>query len=523
MDSVEAWPTSVADKDRRAGKGKGSQRMAGKPTGSIFTSIRAAGATATPHLGVATPTRRRARPAPRVRDRTGAERTARLDRRFRRLLGLADVLACGGALTACVLLLGSGHVVSPGLVLALPLIVAISKLLGLYDRDELVLRKSTLEEAPVLFQLATLFSLTLWIAEEPLQLGPSSGWQMAVLWGVLFLLLVGTRVTARGIARRTTPPERCLLLGDPEACSRARQKLDESAAVNAQIVAEITSRRIGEAEVPLGVLANVASEHGVQRVIIAPRSTDHGDVLNLVRAVKSMGLNVSVLPRLLEIVGSSVVVDDIEGLRVLGVARFGLTRSSRLVKRVFDVIGSCLGLFVLAPTLALIAVAVKLESRGPTLFRQTRIGRDGQTFEMLKFRTMVDGADELKDGLRELNEASGVFKIADDPRITRLGRTLRRASLDELPQLYNVLKGEMSLVGPRPLVTEDDCQIEGWDRDRLHLTPGMTGPWQVLGSARIPLHEMVKLDYLYVATWSLWGDVKILLRTFALVSGRQGV
>jgi len=271
------------------------------------------------------------------------------------------------------------------------------------------------------------------------------------------------------------------------------------------------------------VLANMASEHEIQRVIIAPRSTDHGDVLNLVRAVKSMGLNVSVLPRLLEIVGSSVVVDDIEGLRVLGVARFGLTQSSRLVKRTLDVIGSAVGLLVLAPLLVLIAVAVKLGSRGPIVFRQTRIGRDGRTFEMVKFRTMVDGADELKDALRELNEAPGLFKIADDPRVTRVGRALRRSSLDELPQLFNVLKGEMSLVGPRPLVTEDDCQIEGWDRDRLHLTPGMTGPWQVLGSARIPLHEMVKLDYLYVANWSLWGDIKILLRTFVLVAARRGI
>ena len=520
MGSVEALPTGISDKDRRAGGAKGNPRVRGEPTGAVSLSIQAGGVTPAGELAVATPTRPRRRPAGET---TGAQRTASLDRRFRRLLGLADVVACGAAMTACILLLGSGHGVSPGVVAALPLVVAISKILGLYDRDELVLHKSTLEEAPMLFQLATLFSLILWIAEGPLQLGPSSGGQIAALWGALFLLLVGARVTARGIARRTTPPERCLLLGDPEACRRARRKLDESARVNAEVVAEITSPRIGQTEVPLDVLADVASEHEIQRVIIAPRSTDHGDVLDLVRAVKSMGLNVSVLPRLLEIVGSSVVVDDIEGLRVLGVARFGLTRSSRLVKRAFDAIGSALGLIVLAPVLTLIALVVTLESRGPILFRQTRIGRDGQTFEMLKFRTMVEGAEALKDELRELNEASGLFKIADDPRITRVGRILRRCSLDELPQLFNVLKGEMSLVGPRPLVNEDDRQIEGWDRDRLHLTPGMTGPWQVLGSARIPLHEMVKLDYLYVATWSLWGDIKILLRTFALVSARTGV
>ena len=495
--------------------------MQSEPTSSVLPGLTPGGSTRIE--GAETPA---PQPAPAARPEGEGRRPSRtlyLDHRYRRLLSLADVLACVGALTVCIGVFGSGDRVSAGVLAALPLVVLISKLLGLYDRDELVLHKSTLEEAPKLFQLATLFSLVLWIAEEPLRIGTLGGGQVAALWGVLFLLLVGARVGARAIARATTPPERCLLLGDPEACRRARKKIDNCATVNAEVVAEITSARIGLEEVPLALLGDVAASHEVQRVIIAPRSTDHGDVLNLVRAVKSLGLNVSVLPRLLEIVGSSVVVDDIEGLRVLGVARFGLTRSSLFVKRSLDVAISAASLVLLAPVFAVIAVAVKLGSRGPVLFRQHRIGQDGRSFEMLKFRTMVVEAEELKDGLRDLNETSGIFKIADDPRITRVGRALRRMSLDELPQLVNVLKGEMSLVGPRPLVGEDDRQIEGWDRHRLHLTPGMTGPWQVLGSTRMPLNEMVKLDYLYVATWSLWGDIKILLRTFAHVLGRQGL
>ena len=289
------------------------------------------------------------------------------------------------------------------------------------------------------------------------------------------------------------------------------------------MVGEIVSARIGEEEVPVWKLVEVAEAEDVQRVIIAPRSTDHGDVLDLVRAVKSLGLHVSVLPRLLEVVGSSVVVDDLEGLRVLGVRRFGLTRSSGYIKRAFDIVGAGLGLLLILPLLALIAVAVKLDSRGPALFCQRRVGKDGSSFRMLKFRTMTVEAETEKAELVDLNEALGLFKIADDPRITRVGRVLRRTSLDELPQLGNVLRGEMSLVGPRPLVLEDDSRISGWDRRRLHLTPGMTGPWQVLGSARIPLQEMVKLDYLYVATWSLWGDIKILLRTSAFVLNRRGL
>src|SRR5207244_3359643 len=140
-----------------------------------------------------------------------------------------------------------------------------------------------------------------------------------------------------------------------------------------------------------------------------------------------------------------------------------------------------------------------------------------------KFRTMEEGADFRKSELLSLNEADGLFKIADDPRITRVGRFLRSTSLDELPQLWNVLRGKMSLVGPRPLVADDDRRVDGWHRRRLQLTPGMTGHWQILGSSRIPLHEMVELDYLYIVNWSLWGDVKLLLRTLPHVLARNGL
>jgi lipopolysaccharide/colanic/teichoic acid biosynthesis glycosyltransferase len=217
-----------------------------------------------------------------------------------------------------------------------------------------------------------------------------------------------------------------------------------------------------------------------------------------------------------------VAFDYLDGLTIFGVRRFGLSPASRRVKRGFDLVGSALCLVALAPLMAMIALVVKLSSRGPVLFRQTRVGRDGHTFEMLKYRTMQDGADARKAELRSRNEADGLFKIADDPRITRVGRLLRRTSLDELPQLFNVLRGQMSLVGPRPLVLDEDQRIQGWYRRRLSLTPGMTGDWQIFGAARIPLREMVTIDYLYVSNWSLWADVKILLRTIPCVIGRRG-
>jgi lipopolysaccharide/colanic/teichoic acid biosynthesis glycosyltransferase len=208
---------------------------------------------------------------------------------------------------------------------------------------------------------------------------------------------------------------------------------------------------------------------------------------------------------------------------MLGIRPFGLSRSSMALKRAFDLVAAGFGVVAVAPILAAIAIAIRLDSKGPILFRQVRVGRDGREFEIFKFRSMVVDAEALKDELRELNEVGdGMFKIARDPRVTRVGAFLRRTSLDEMPQLFNVLRGEMSLVGPRPLVTDEDAQVLGLDRSRLHLTPGMTGPWQVLG-ARVPMHEMVGIDYLYVANWSLWADLKLLLRTIGHVARRGNV
>jgi lipopolysaccharide/colanic/teichoic acid biosynthesis glycosyltransferase len=189
-----------------------------------------------------------------------------------------------------------------------------------------------------------------------------------------------------------------------------------------------------------------------------------------------------------------------------------------------DIVAATIGLVSLAPLLLMLGLAVKLDSRGPVLFRQRRIGRRGERFDMFKFRSMVPDAERIKRELHDRNEAEGgLFKITDDPRVTRVGRWLRQASLDELPQLFNVLKGEMSLVGPRPLVPDEDQLIEGWQRRRLAVKPGMTGLWQIFGSSRIPMNEMVKIDYLYGANWSIWLDLKILLRTIPYIVHRRGL
>jgi lipopolysaccharide/colanic/teichoic acid biosynthesis glycosyltransferase len=197
---------------------------------------------------------------------------------------------------------------------------------------------------------------------------------------------------------------------------------------------------------------------------------------------------------------------------------------ARAAKRAFDVVGALLLIALLAPAWLVIALLIKADSPGPILFWQRRIGRDGQPFSMLKFRTMVDGADFYKPALLHLNQAAdGLFKINGDPRVTRTGNWLRATCLDELPQLLNVITGKMSLVGPRPLVPEEDAKVQGSQRRRLQMRPGMTGVWQVGGASAIPISAMAELDSDYVERWSLWRDIKLIAMTASLVLLRKGL
>jgi exopolysaccharide biosynthesis polyprenyl glycosylphosphotransferase len=455
--------------------------------------------------------------------------TYRRDALYRRTLAGADVGSAAIAVLIGVPILGE-DALNPVALLALPLVVVVSKLTGLYERDEHLLKKTTLDEVPTLFWVSTLFALLIWLAGDLILEGHFGRLQAVGVWALVFTSMLATRALARSSARAISAEERCLVLGDAATAGWILRRFDEAPGLKARVVGRVPLEPEPPSSNGLPVLGDVDAleplleSERIERAIIAPRGAVSDDLLNTIRRLKSLGVRVSVLPRLFEVVGSSVERDDVDGITLLGMRRYGLSRSSRVVKRALDVAGSAVGLLVLAPLLATIAVAIKLDSRGPVLFRQRRMGRGDVPFEMLKFRTMMDGAEATRSALVEQNEAGGgLFKIKDDPRVTRVGTLLRRASLDELPQLLNVLRGDMALVGPRPLVLDEDRRIEGWQRSRCQLPPGMTGPWQVFGSARIPLHEMVKIDYLYGANWSLWLDVKILLRTVPFVLGRRGL
>ena len=450
----------------------------------------------------------------------------RRDTAYRVSLMLADLVATVTAVMLGVMVIGSDTLRLEAL-LTLPLVPFVSKAVGLYDRDENLIRKTTLDEIPALFQVATLYAFVLWLSENMIVSGELRHRQVIGIWALMFFLMTVSRSVARRVARRVTRPERCLVIGDVESAEPVRRKLRTSVDLNARLIGRVPL--CDEPPMPdvlgtLDELGIVLAEHEIDRVLIAPSTTDPELILHTIRMIKSMGVKVSVLPRLFEVVGSAVEFDDLDGIPLLGLRRQGLPFSSRILKRMTDVIGASVILFFLAPALALIAIAIKLDSPGPVLFRQRRIGRHGEGFRIFKFRTMYDGADAMKAQLMSRNEgAEGFFKMAEDPRVTRVGRLLRRTYLDELPQLLNVIKGEMSIVGPRPLVLEDDQRINGWHRQRLDIPPGMTGHWQVLGSSRIPLHEMVAIDYLYVVNWSLWADFKYLLRTVPYVLGARGM
>jgi exopolysaccharide biosynthesis polyprenyl glycosylphosphotransferase len=256
--------------------------------------------------------------------------------------------------------------------------------------------------------------------------------------------------------------------------------------------------------------------------MLAPALTDQPDRTELICGLTDLGVHVDLIPSWSDVVGARLDLHEMEGMPVLTIPRPALRRSSLRLKRTLDVSVVGAALVLLSPLLLACAIAIKLNSPGPVLFRQRRIGRDDRPFEVLKFRSMCVDADQRKDHVASLSfhgggVESGMFKIRDDPRVTRVGSVLRRYSLDELPQLLNILRGDMSLVGPRPLIENEDRQVKGRFRRRLGLTPGLTGLWQVHGRSDIPFDEMVSLDYLYVTNWSLWGDVKLLMRTLPSV------
>jgi exopolysaccharide biosynthesis polyprenyl glycosylphosphotransferase len=274
---------------------------------------------------------------------------------------------------------------------------------------------------------------------------------------------------------------------------------------------------------PVEDLVALVRSGAVDQVVIALPFWQHHQLPGLVELCREAGVEFRVAPDLYELSFDRVDVGNLGGIPLIGLKELSLTGWNLVLKRAMDLALTLLAAPIVLPLAALIALAIRRDTPGAAIFRQQRVGQGGKLFTAYKFRTMVADAESRKADLAALNEADGpIFKIRDDPRMTRVGRILRRTSLDELPQLWNVLRGEMSWVGPRPPTPDEVAHYDEWHKRRLDVTPGMTGLWQVLGRSDTSFDEMVRLDIYYAENWSPSMDVRILLQTIPVVISGKG-
>jgi len=490
----------------------------------------------------------------RLADATGTDLRSYL---LRRLFALSDVLALSCALAATFavkLLVGRSAVIDEVWlpILFLPLWVPIGVVSGLYHVDAAgrSLTVTTADEVGSVFRAATIWSwclLLAWIAVHPgyLELLP-----VVVLWALGIPMVLGFRVLTRYLVRRRGwYVQNAVLVGHPADRARLLARIERHSEWGLEVVEQLELPRsaapegvVGEQAwvapqqnrhgvgsgdpVAKGFLVDLAARRGATRVIFATPPKDLEERSELVSDLAQAGLLIDLVAADSDVLSSASRLSQLEGLPVLSVSPMLLPRSWRLIKRGMDLLVAIPALVLTLPLLGYCAVRIKLDSSGPVFFSQERLGLDRRPFRFLKLRTMREGADDRKVDVATLNMhgrglESGMFKAVDDPRVTKVGAWLRRYSLDELPQLWNVLKGDMSLVGPRPLPVAEGARITTRYALRYQVRPGITGPWQVLGRSDIPFEDMLKLDYNYVLNWSLVEDLKLLLQTAgAVVKGR---
>ncbi len=342
---------------------------------------------------------------------------------------------------------------------------------------------------------------------------------LALARAAVMYLLAHQRRSGKGL-------KRLLIVGAGEVGRRVMRTLVARPDLGYRVIGYVDDNpEKGESEIGrfkgLGAidnLVNVINTEDIDEVIVTLPWTYHRRILTVLRECDRRNVQARIVPDIFQLSLSRVDVGDLGGLPLISINEITFGATALLFKRIVDTCGALLGLTLGAPLLGLIALAIRLDSPGPILFRQQRVGKDKQLFMMYKFRSMREGAEAELEELREYNEADGpLFKMRDDPRLTRVGTLLRRTSLDELPQLLNVLRGEMSLVGPRPPVQEEVEQYQPWHLQRLAVPPGMTGLWQVSGRSELTFDEMVLLDLYYIEHWSPWLDLMIMLRTIPKV------
>lgn len=466
---------------------------------------------------------------------------------IRRLLVTADLcgLALAFVITDAVLGLGARFgEISPALELlvflaTLPVWIITAKLYGLYDRDEERTDHSTIDELAGVFHVV---SLGVWLVF-------AVGWlthaaspdptRLLLFWALAILLVTIARASARTVAHRSESfQQRAVIVGGGDVGQLVARKLLQHPEFGITVVGVIDERpkerRDDISSLQLlgrpAQLPELVARHGVDRVIFAFSNATHRETLELVRSLDDCDVQIDLVPRLFELVGPRASLHTVEGLPLVGLSPVRLSRSSRMIKRTVDVVGAVVGLAAAAPLFLYAAWRIRRESPGPILFRQERLGLNGKEFTMLKFRTMHVNTDDQthRDYIKSISDAkatpqgSGLYKLDRSSLIFRFGQWLRKTSLDEVPQLINVLRGEMSLVGPRPCLAYEVEHFAPHHMERFAVPPGMTGLWQVTARAHSTFAEALDMDVSYVRGWSLGLDLSLLCRTPLQILSNKG-
>jgi exopolysaccharide biosynthesis polyprenyl glycosylphosphotransferase len=434
----------------------------------------------------------------------------------RRVLALADATAV--VFSAGVLWVsGATAEDAAAIVLFLPGWLLVAKACGLYDRDHRSIRCLTIDELGRIVGLALAGTALLATALLVLNVSELTASAELRVWVLVVASLFGFRAAARAIWRQVTPPERALILGEGPLADATRRKIELFPDIHVDVVAARESWSAEELRAHNELLG------GVDRVIVASPTLDERLLAEVIAVTRARQVKLSVVPPVRGMLGTAVLLSHVADLPFVEYHTWDASRTTLFGKRVLDLVGSSVALVVLSPLLLVIAFAIRLSSSGPVLFVQQRAGRGGLPFRMLKFRTMEDGADDRLGEVVDIGHLEEpAFKLPDDPRVTSVGRLLRRTSLDELPQLVNVIRGEMSLVGPRPEQVEIVEHYTPEQRFRLSVKPGMTGPMQVYGRGALRFDERLAVERDYIENVSVGRDLHILALTIVPVLRRRG-
>jgi len=424
---------------------------------------------------------------------------------------------------------GAGHTLAVDLfdLAVIPLFIAVFALYGLYRGITRRISMSVFSDlrniVHALMISGFLYAIVAYGLRKDSVLGALTVGKIVAMCLVAVVVVPVARVVAFGLLGRSSVGSvPVIVVGTGKLAQTVASHLRAHSSVN--FVGFVDDNPLGHTDVigELEDLPDLCRRHDVARVVVCFSRTHPERTTEMLKGLAGQ-VGVSIVPRYYELMTSRSHVEDLSGLPMLDIAPASLSLGSRFLKRSFDIVVSSLVLLVAAPFMAVVAVTIKATSSGPVFFRQVRTGRNEQPFSMMKFRTMFRDAESRRHELDHLNEVDGpLFKVQNDPRVTRVGRFLRRTSLDEFPQLINVWKGDMSLVGPRPFVVAEAMEIEGWARKRFEARPGMTGLWQVSGRNELSHLELCRLDYLYVASWSFWWDMQILWQTPSTIFRGRG-